>query len=159
MGRVWALPWREGSSGESSRSRDIHALRVLGPFRRRNSPSGLSRIDISDKLINSERLIPNSHSPLMAQAAAATRPARSRDQQKDSPWNEPIGIAMLVSAAMYILALISYDPRDLPSWSHFSTADQNSGVMHNFIGTLGATVAGYSLALARAGAPAGTAHG
>ncbi len=84
----------------------------------------------------------------MAQAASATRPARSRDQQKNSPWNDPIGIGMLVLAAMYILALISYDPRDLPSWSHFSTADQNSEVTHNFIGTLGAILAGYSLALA-----------
>lgn len=74
----------------------------------------------------------------MAQAAAATRPARSRDQQKDSPWNEPIGIAMLVLAAMYILALISYDPRDLPSSIPGSVADDNSGVTHNFIGVVGA---------------------
>jgi S-DNA-T family DNA segregation ATPase FtsK/SpoIIIE len=82
----------------------------------------------------------------MAQAAA--RPARSRDQQKESPWNDPIGIAMLVLAAMYLLALISYDPRDLPLWCHFSTADDSSSVRHNFIGVLGAIGAGYSLALA-----------
>ncbi len=81
-------------------------------------------------------------------AQAAVRPARSRDQQKESPWNDPIGIAMLVLAAMYLLALISYDPRDLPSWCHFSTADDSPGVRHNFIGVLGAIGAGYSLALA-----------
>ena len=84
----------------------------------------------------------------MAQAATAARPARSRDQQKDSPWNDPIGIGMLVLAAMYLLALISYDPRDLPAWSHFSTAQESSGVRHNFIGVLGAIGAGYTLALA-----------
>ncbi len=55
---------------------------------------------------------------------------------------------MLVLAAMYLLALISYDPRDLPSWSHFSTADESTGVRHNFIGVLGAIGAGYTLALA-----------
>ena len=83
----------------------------------------------------------------MAQAAPV-RPARSRDQQKDSPWNDPIGIGMLVLAAMYLLALISYNPSDLPAWAHFSTAGQSPGVTHNFIGTLGAILAGYSLALA-----------
>ena len=84
----------------------------------------------------------------MAQAATAARPARSRDQQKESPWNDPIGIGMLVLSAMYLLALISYDPRDLPAWSHFSTAQESSGVRHNFIGVVGAIGAGYTLALA-----------
>ena len=55
---------------------------------------------------------------------------------------------MLVLAAMYLLALISYNPSDLPAWAHFSTAGQSPGVTHNFIGTLGAILAGYSLALA-----------
>ena len=81
-------------------------------------------------------------------AQVATRPTRHRDQQKDSPWNDPIGIGMLVLAAMYLLALISYTPQDLPSWSHFSTAEESSGVRHNFIGILGAIGAGYTLALA-----------
>lgn len=49
---------------------------------------------------------------------------------------------------MYLLALISYDPRDLPTWCHFSTAEDSSGVRHNFIGVLGAISACYSLALA-----------
>ncbi|MEQ1751902.1 MAG: DNA translocase FtsK, partial [Prosthecobacter sp.] len=77
----------------------------------------------------------------MAQAASATRPARSRDQQKDSPWNDPIGIGMLVLSAMYILALISYDPRDLPAYIPGSVTDDGSGVTRNFIGVVGAIAA------------------
>lgn len=76
------------------------------------------------------------------------RPSRSRLQEKGSPWDDAVGIGMLVIAAMYLLALVSYDPRDLPSWSHLSPADQPSAVTHNFIGRLGALVAGYSLFLA-----------
>lgn len=76
---------------------------------------------------------------------AQVRPSRSRNQDKESPWNDAIGIGMLVLAAMYLLALISYDPRDLPSWSHLSPADQPSSVTHNFIGRMGALLAGYSL--------------
>jgi len=55
---------------------------------------------------------------------------------------------MLVLAAMYLLALISYDPRDLPAWCHLAPADQPSAVTHNFIGRMGALLAGYSLFLA-----------
>ncbi len=79
---------------------------------------------------------------------AQARPPRARVQEKESPWNDAVGIALLVVAAMYLLALVSYDPRDLPSWSHLSPADQPNEVTHNFIGRMGALLAGYSLFLA-----------
>lgn len=84
----------------------------------------------------------------MAAELVKNRPARARVQEKDSPWNDATGIAMLVLAAMYLLALVSYDPRDLPAWSHLSPTDQPSVVTHNFIGRMGALLAAYSLFLA-----------
>lgn len=84
----------------------------------------------------------------MAAELAKSRPARARVQEKESPWNDAVGIGMLVLAAMYLLALVSYDPRDLPVWSHLSPTDQPSIVTHNFIGRVGALLAGYSLFLA-----------
>lgn len=84
----------------------------------------------------------------MAAELVKNRPARARVQEKESPWNDAVGIAMLVLAAMYLLALVSYDPRDLPAWSHLSPTDQPSTVTHNFIGRMGALLAGYSLFLA-----------
>ncbi|MEN3941530.1 DNA translocase FtsK [Prosthecobacter sp. SYSU 5D2] len=84
----------------------------------------------------------------MAAEIVKNRPARARVQEKESPWNDAVGIAMLVLAAMYLLALVSYDPRDLPAWSHLSPTDQPSVITHNFIGRMGALLAGYSLFLA-----------
>ncbi|MDZ4287390.1 MAG: DNA translocase FtsK 4TM domain-containing protein [Prosthecobacter sp.] len=79
---------------------------------------------------------------------AQARPTRSRNQDKESPWNDAFGISMLVLAAMYLLALISYDPRDMPVGWPLSPADQPSSVTHNFIGSMGAVLACYSLFLA-----------
>ncbi len=84
----------------------------------------------------------------MAAELAKSRPVRARVQEKESPWNDAFGIALLVVAAMYLLALVSYDPRDLPSWSHLSPTDQPNLVTHNFIGRIGALLAGYSLFVA-----------
>ncbi len=84
----------------------------------------------------------------MAAELVKSRPARARVQEKESPWNDAIGIAMLVLAAMYLLALISYDPLDLPAWFWLSVTDQPSVVVKNFVGRFGAMLAGASLHLA-----------
>jgi S-DNA-T family DNA segregation ATPase FtsK/SpoIIIE len=84
----------------------------------------------------------------MAADTPKSRPQRARVQEKENPWNEVRGILQLVLAAMYLLALISYDPGDLPAWSHLSPADEPNAVTQNFIGRLGALVAGYSFFLA-----------
>jgi S-DNA-T family DNA segregation ATPase FtsK/SpoIIIE len=84
----------------------------------------------------------------MAAETQKSRPLRARVQEKDNPWNEVGGILQLVLASMYLLALISYDPGDLPTWSHLSPADEPNAVTQNFIGRLGALVAGYSFFLA-----------
>lgn len=76
------------------------------------------------------------------------RPTRSRSTvASDSAWDEAFGIMLLGIAALWFLALFSYDPHDLPSWSHLSPSDQPNAVTQNFVGRLGALVAGYSLFL------------
>jgi S-DNA-T family DNA segregation ATPase FtsK/SpoIIIE len=76
---------------------------------------------------------------------ASPRPTRSRNQDKESPWNDAVGITFLVLAAMYLLALISYDARDLPAWSPLATAEEANPVATNFIGRMGAVIAGHTL--------------
>lgn len=76
------------------------------------------------------------------------RPERSRStDDTESPWDDVYGIVLLMLAAMYFLALMSYDPGDLPGWAHLVLSDQPNTVTHNFIGQIGAIVAGYSLFL------------
>lgn len=84
----------------------------------------------------------------MPQASPAARPQRARDQKQASAWNDPIGIGMLVLSAMLLLALISYDPRDLPSWIPGSLALEEDTVTRNFIGVVGAILAWAGLWLA-----------
>lgn len=84
----------------------------------------------------------------MAAELVKPRPARARVQEKESPWNDAVGIAMLVVSAMYLLALISYDPMDLPSWFWLSVTDQPNLVVKNFVGRFGAIGAALSFYLA-----------
>ncbi|MES2597557.1 MAG: DNA translocase FtsK 4TM domain-containing protein [Verrucomicrobiota bacterium] len=84
----------------------------------------------------------------MPQVPPAARPQRARDQKQASAWNDPIGIGMLVLSAMLLLALISYDPRDLPSWIPGSLALEEDTVTRNFIGVVGAILAWAGLWLA-----------
>ena len=77
-----------------------------------------------------------------------SRPERSRaTDDQESPWDDVYGIGLLMVAAMYFLALMSYDPGDLPGWTHLVLSDEQNAVTHNFIGRVGAVVAGYSLML------------
>ncbi len=77
----------------------------------------------------------------MSQAASAVRPPRARDQKPAGAWNVPIGIALLVLSALLMLALISYDPRDLPSWIPGSVALEEDRMTRNFVGVVGAILA------------------
>lgn len=82
----------------------------------------------------------------MSRAAAASRPPRARStDEKVSPWNDVHGILLLMVAAMLLLALVSYDPRDLPDWWFLALAESTGGDTHNFVGRTGAFVAGNML--------------
>ena len=52
---------------------------------------------------------------------------------------------LLMVAAMLLLALVSYDPRDMPSWSFLALSESSGEVTHNFVGRIGALAAGHML--------------
>ncbi|MHB1081437.1 MAG: DNA translocase FtsK [Prosthecobacter sp.] len=82
----------------------------------------------------------------MSRAAAASRPPRARStDEKESPWNDAFGILLLLLAALLLLALISYDPRDMPSWSFLALSESSGDTTHNFVGRIGALMAGHML--------------
>lgn len=59
-------------------------------------------------------------------------------------WHEGIAIALGGVAILYFLALVSYTPRDLPSWVPFSSTAGAKEAVSNFIGPAGALLAGCS---------------
>jgi len=59
-------------------------------------------------------------------------------------WHEGIAIALGGVAILYFLALVSYTPRDLPSWVPFSSTAGAKETVSNFIGPAGALLAGCS---------------
>ena len=59
-------------------------------------------------------------------------------------WHEGIAIALGGIAILYFLALVSYTPRDLPSWVPFSSTAGAKEAVSNFIGPAGALLAGCS---------------
>lgn len=77
-----------------------------------------------------------------------SRPERTRvTNEPETHWDGAYGGGLLLAAAVYLLALLSYDPADLPGWSHLVLSDRANTVTHNLIGQLGAMLAGYSLFL------------
>lgn len=75
------------------------------------------------------------------------RRAPSRDQNAPTgpyPFHEALAICLGGFALMLFLALVSYTPRDLPSWVPFSVTADEDKILSNFIGPVGAIVAGWS---------------
>jgi S-DNA-T family DNA segregation ATPase FtsK/SpoIIIE len=79
-------------------------------------------------------------------ALPESRTPREKRVIVDEPYafHEVLAIVMIGIAAMFLLALISYSPTDLPSWVPFSTQAGSVSVVTNFIGPVGAVVAGYA---------------
>ncbi len=63
---------------------------------------------------------------------------------KNTAWNEVFALLLLGSGTLLFLALISYAPRDLPSWVPFSHVSPPNRPAQNFIGPFGAIIAGFS---------------
>src|SRR5260370_7924069 len=61
---------------------------------------------------------------------------------RQNPWNEVVGLAALGIGTVVFLALISYNPGDVPPWIWFSKTSSNAPVQ-NFIGPTGAVLAGF----------------
>jgi S-DNA-T family DNA segregation ATPase FtsK/SpoIIIE len=63
--------------------------------------------------------------------------------RKHNAWNEVIGLILLGAGTVLFLALISYTPKDVPSWVWFSSISPPNSPAQNFIGPTGAIVAGF----------------
>ncbi len=62
---------------------------------------------------------------------------------KNNAWNEVFALVLLGIGTLLFLALISYSPRDLPAWVPFSKVATPNSPAQNFIGPMGAIVAGF----------------
>jgi DNA segregation ATPase FtsK/SpoIIIE, S-DNA-T family len=62
--------------------------------------------------------------------------------EKVSAWNEVFALVLLFAGTLLFFALISYTPKDIPSWLWFSHVSPANHPAQNFIGPLGAIVAG-----------------
>ncbi|HEV2966179.1 MAG TPA: DNA translocase FtsK [Chthoniobacterales bacterium] len=62
---------------------------------------------------------------------------------KNSAWNEVVAIILLGVGTLLFLALISYNPKDLPSWVPWSYLSPPNRPAQNFIGPFGAILASF----------------
>lgn len=63
---------------------------------------------------------------------------------KNTAWHEVFALLLLGTGTLLFLALISYAPKDLPSWIPFSHISPPNRPAQNFIGPFGAIIAGFS---------------
>jgi len=61
-----------------------------------------------------------------------------------SPLGDLLAVGLLLAGLLHFLALASYNPHDLPTWVSFHPASQPNSPVDNFIGPMGAVLAGYS---------------
>jgi len=61
---------------------------------------------------------------------------------RHNPWNEVFALVLLFVGTLLFFALISYTPKDVPSWVWFSNISPANHPAQNFIGPVGAIVAG-----------------
>lgn len=80
----------------------------------------------------------------MSSRTLAPRPTRSRTTEvpPNPAQHAATGFLLLGIAVFYFLALLSYEPVDLPGWFPLAITDTPSPLMHNFIGRFGAVLAG-----------------
>jgi S-DNA-T family DNA segregation ATPase FtsK/SpoIIIE len=60
---------------------------------------------------------------------------------KNTAWNEVFALILLFAGTLLFLALVSYNPKDLPSWVPWSYLSPPNRPAQNFIGPLGAIAA------------------
>ncbi len=64
-------------------------------------------------------------------------------RRKQNSWNEVLGLVCIGIGTVLFLALISYTPKDVPSWVWFSYISPPNNPAQNFIGPTGAILAGF----------------
>jgi S-DNA-T family DNA segregation ATPase FtsK/SpoIIIE len=68
---------------------------------------------------------------------------KTTEEGSSKAWSEVLGLFLLGAGTLLFLALVSYNPEDVPSWVPFiSKQAGGSGPTENFIGPVGAIVAG-----------------
>tara|TARA_R110000850_G_scaffold51455_16_gene124983 strand:- start:4416 stop:6974 length:2559 start_codon:yes stop_codon:yes gene_type:complete len=80
-------------------------------------------------------------------AAPRQKPAARKKRilvDEPYPFHEVVAIVLVGICAMFLLALVSYSPSDLPTWVPFSSQAGQNEVVNNFIGPVGAVTAGYA---------------
>jgi S-DNA-T family DNA segregation ATPase FtsK/SpoIIIE len=75
-------------------------------------------------------------------AAAGLVSAAVARTDRHSAWNEVFALVLLFSGTLLFFALISYTPKDVPSWVWFSHISPANRPAQNFIGPVGAMIAG-----------------
>src|SRR5713101_4908745 len=63
--------------------------------------------------------------------------------EKQSAWSEVFALILLFVGTLLFFALISYTPKDVPSWVWFSHISPSNHPAQNFIGPVGAIIAGF----------------
>src|SRR5215469_14013409 len=64
---------------------------------------------------------------------------------RHNAWNEVFALVLLFSGTLLFFALISYTPKDVPSWVWFSHISPANHPAQNFIGPVGAIIAGIAI--------------
>jgi S-DNA-T family DNA segregation ATPase FtsK/SpoIIIE len=107
-----------------------------------NTP--LSTAWLFDDEDENEKILPRPTilSALKAPLKELKCPAMPRSRRQN-PWNEVVGLAALGIGTVVFLALISYNPGDVPSWVWFSYKSPPNNPTQNFIGPTGAILAGF----------------
>ncbi len=87
----------------------------------------------------------------MARARPSRKPAAADFvvpvESDHRAWDEVAGLLLLGLGTVLLLALMSYDAADLPGWVLFSLSDEPNRPTRNFIGPVGAVLAGYAFFL------------
>ena len=78
----------------------------------------------------------------MKRAAAGLLSHAVGRTERLSAWNEVFALVLLFVGTLLFFALISYTPKDIPSWFWFSHVSPANHPAQNFIGPVGAIVAG-----------------
>ena len=68
---------------------------------------------------------------------------KTTEEGSSKAWSEVLGLVLLGTGTLLFLALVSYSPADVPSWVFFSKQGAPSEITENFIGPVGAIVAGF----------------
>jgi S-DNA-T family DNA segregation ATPase FtsK/SpoIIIE len=79
---------------------------------------------------------------ILKRAAAALLSHAVGRTERLSAWNEVFALVLLFAGTLLFFALISYTPKDIPSWLWFSHVSPANHPAQNFIGPLGAIAAG-----------------